>query len=232
MILEQLATVLNRGVAASSRAQALCERLEGRALGVRVDGLPVHVVARIAARQITLASATEPEPDSTVSGTPLSLLSLVGPDAEGRLRSSAVTITGDAEIAQSFHELLRAARPDLEEELSRLVGDVAAHQLGNLVRSAAGWGRKAGQALAANVSEYLQEESRDLVTRTEIEEFLAGVDELREAADRLHARAERLVTSPSPQPSPASGRGSKPSPQPSPRKRGEGKNSPTGSESP
>ncbi len=41
---------------------------------------------------------------------------------------------------------------------------------------------------AANVSEYLQEESRDLVTRTELEEFLSGVDELRESTDRLAAR--------------------------------------------
>ncbi len=212
MILEQIATVLNRGVAASSRAQILCERLEGRSLSVRVEGLPVHVVARVASRQITLAGDAGAEPDSTVSGTPLSLLSLVGPDAQGRLRSGSVTITGDAEIAQSFQELLRAARPDFEEELSRLVGDVTAHQLGNLVRSATGWGEKAGRTFAANVSEYLQEESRDLVTRTEIEEFLAGVDELREAADRLQARVDRLMAEPSPQPSPAGGRGSRSSP--------------------
>jgi ubiquinone biosynthesis protein UbiJ len=203
MILEQIATVLNRGVAASSRAQELCERLEGRALGVRVEGLPVHVVARVTASRITLASGGESEPDSTVSGTPLSLLALAGPDGQGRLRSGAVTISGDAEIAQSFQDLLRAARPDLEEELSRLIGDVAAHQIGNLVRSAGGWGRKAAATFAANVSEYLQEESRDLVTRTEIEEFLAGVDELREAADRLQARVGQL--SPHPVPLPQAG---------------------------
>ena len=232
MILEQIATVLNRGVAASSRAQELCERLEGRALGVRVEGLPVHVIARIASREITLVKGGEPEPDSTVSGTPLSLLSLFAQDAQGRLRSGAVTISGDAEIAQSFQELLRAARPDLEEELSRLIGDVAAHQIGNFVRATTGWGRKSTQTFAANVSEYLQEESRDLVTRTEIEEFLAGVDELRESADRLHARVERLAMGPSPQPSPASGRGSRASPAPSPRKRGEGNKSPGGSGSP
>ena len=43
-----------------------------------------------------------------------------------------MTINGDAEIAEGFQELLRAARPDLEEELSRQIGDVAAHQVGNL----------------------------------------------------------------------------------------------------
>lgn len=202
MILEQVATVLNRNVAASSRAQALCERLEGRSLAVHVEGMSLHIVARVDSRQIALAPRAEREPDATVSGTPLTLLSLVGPGAQGRLRSGAVTITGDAEVAQSFQELLRAAQPDLEEELSRLVGDVAAHQIGNVVRSVTGWGRKAAATLATNVGEYLQEESRDLVTRTEMEEFLASVDVLRESADRLRARMGRLVADPSPPPSP------------------------------
>lgn len=188
MILEQIASLLNRNIAASSRAQDLCERLEGRSLGVQVDGLRLHVVARIESRRIELAQEAHGEPDATVSGTPLTLLSMVGPGARTRLRSGALTISGDAEIAQSFQDLLRAAQPDFEEELSRLVGDVAAHQIGNVVRAAGGWGRKAAATLAANVSEYLQEESRDLVTRTELEEFLASVDELRESADRLQVR--------------------------------------------
>ena len=202
MILEQLANLLNRSIASSSRAQALCERLEGRALGVLVEGPRLHFVARIVLGQIALGAESDREPDATVSGTPLTLLSMVAPGARGRLRSGPVTITGDAEIAQSFQDLLRAAQPDFEEELSRLVGDVTAHQIGNLVRGASGWGKKAAATLAANVSEYLQEESRDLVTRTELEEFLANVDELRESADRLRARLERLPAS---QPSPAMG---------------------------
>ena len=43
-----------------------------------------------------------------------------------------------------------------------------------------------------NLAEYWQEESRDLPSRTEAEEFLQGVDRLREAADRLEARISRL----------------------------------------
>jgi ubiquinone biosynthesis protein UbiJ len=202
MFLEQIASMLNRNIADSSRARALCERLEGRSLGVHVEGLRLHVVARVASGQVELATQAELEPDATVSGTPLTLLSMMAPGTRGHLRSGAVTITGDAEIAQSFQDLLRAAQPDYEEELSHLVGDVAAHQIGNVVRAAGGWGRKTAATFAANVSEYLQEESRDLVTRTELEEFLASVDELRESADRLQARLELL---PAPQPSPPPG---------------------------
>ncbi len=42
------------------------------------------------------------------------------------------------------------------------------------------------------MAEYLQEESRVLVNKTELEEFLRGVDAVRETADRIEARLARL----------------------------------------
>jgi ubiquinone biosynthesis protein UbiJ len=193
MVFEQLAGLLNRNVAMSTRAQELARRLEGRSLAVHVEGLPLDVLATVSSGQVALSNAAAESADATVTGTALTLLSLIGADARVRLRSSAVTIDGDAEIAEAFQELLHAARPDFEEELSRHIGDVAAHQVGNLVRGFTGWGRKAAATLATNVGEYLQEEGRDLVTRTEMDEFLAEVDQLREAADRLEARMARLA---------------------------------------
>jgi ubiquinone biosynthesis protein UbiJ len=44
------------------------------------------------------------------------------------------------------------------------------------------------ETLAQDTAEYLTEESRDLPPRFEVEEFLAGVDQLRESVDRLEAR--------------------------------------------
>ena len=43
-----------------------------------------------------------------------------------------------------------------------------------------------------NIAEYLQEEGRDLVNKTELEEFLRGVDTLRDTADRIDARLKHL----------------------------------------
>jgi ubiquinone biosynthesis protein UbiJ len=193
MLLDSLAALINRNVAASARARELCARLEGRALGLRVEGfIPLDVYAHIDAQRLHLSLDAPRNPDAAIAGTPLALARLIGRDAAAHLRSGAVVITGDAEVAEGYHELLRAARPDLEEELSRLIGDVAARQLGNFARAAANWGEKTAATFAQNVSEYLQEESRDLVTRTEADEYLAEVDRLSEAADRLAARVARL----------------------------------------
>ena len=44
-------------------------------------------------------------------------------------------VRGDAETANLYRELLAAARPDLEEELSRWVGDLPARHLSRLALS-------------------------------------------------------------------------------------------------
>ena len=72
------------------------------------------------------------------------------------------------------------------------MGDVAAHQIGNVARTAFGFARRARDTLLQNVAEYLQEEGRDVPSRTEAEEFLQGVDRLRDDVDRLEARLKLL----------------------------------------
>ena len=99
---------------------------------------------------------------------------MVGPGAEERLRGSGIRIAGDAEVAQRFRELLQQAQPDFEEELSRVIGDVAAHQLANFARGFFDWGRKAADSLSMNVAEYLQEEGRDVPTRVEARRIPRG----------------------------------------------------------
>ena len=136
-------------------------------------------------------------PDATITGGPLSLLALSGSAPEAVLQRGDVRIDGDAELAQKFRELALLLRPDLEEELSLVLGDVPAHQLGRFARAALGWTQKAAATTVRNVAEYLGHERRDLVPRSEAEQFLQGVDTLREDVDRLAARID-LLTRPRP----------------------------------
>jgi ubiquinone biosynthesis protein UbiJ len=55
-----------------------------------------------------------------------------------------------------------------------------------------GWTRKAAATTAENLAEYLAHERRDLVPRNEGEQFLRGVDSVREDVDRLEARIALL----------------------------------------
>jgi ubiquinone biosynthesis protein UbiJ len=192
MLLERLAELLNRNIADSRRAQSLARQLDGRTVSLVVEGTPLEFYFKADGGRIALTASHGGAADATLSGTPISLLALAGPRAEGSLRGGNVRIEGDAEVAEKFRDLLAESQPDFEEELSRVIGDVAARNIANLARGFLDFGRKAGRSLAGNVSEYLQEEGRDLPTRTEMEEFLADVDRLRDDTERLEARVSRV----------------------------------------
>ena len=192
MLLERLEAVLNRNVAGSRRAQALARQLDGRVLSLTVEGTPVAVFFRAEGGRLALASRHDGAADASLSGTPIALLALAGPKAEGALRKGGVRIEGDAEVAQKFRELLGQAQPDFEEELARVLGDVAARRVANVARGLLDWGRQAAGSFTGSVVEYLQEEGRDLPTRVEVDEFLQDVDRLRDGAERLEARLARL----------------------------------------
>ena len=73
-----------------------------------------------------------------------------------------------------------------------MIGDVAAHRLGEISRGVGRWGRDARSTMSANIREYLQEESRDVPSRYETDKFNENVSTLRDDVDRLEARVNRL----------------------------------------
>ncbi len=187
-LLRPFERLLNRHIAASSRARGLLAGLHGRSMELRFAATPLRIRLAAGPDRLEIRPAADEPADAIIEGTPLAFLRLSAGDAARSLRAGGMDVRGDAEIAEGFRRLLEAARPDLEEELSRLTGDVAAHYLAGFARDALDFSRRAGATLARNVSEYLTEESRDLPVRLEVEEFMEGVDRLREAVDRLEAR--------------------------------------------
>jgi ubiquinone biosynthesis protein UbiJ len=196
-----LENVLNRGLPRSPRAQQLCAELAGHKVAIAMAPAPWGSDRQVLVESdghslklsaVTVQALASMPVDATLSGGPLSLLALSGPAPEAVLQRGDVRIEGDAELAQKFRELALLLRPDLEEELSLVLGDVPAHQIGRFARTALGWTRKAATTTVRNVAEYLGHERRDLVPRSEAEQFLHGVDTLREDVDRLAARIDLL----------------------------------------
>lgn len=196
MLTATLENVLNRGLPRSPRAQQLCAELKGRTLAVAISPLPgssVLVESTGAALRLSVVRPDSISADATVSGGPLSLLALSGPAPQTVVQRGDVRIEGDAELAEKFRELASLLKPDLEDELSLVLGDVPAHQIGRFARAAASWSRRAAATSVRNAAEYLGHESRDVVPRSEAEHFFRGVDSLREDVDRLAARIEHLT---------------------------------------
>lgn len=116
-------------------------------------------------------------------------------DREGALQ--VASFTGDSELAQLIADLVRNARWDVEEDLSRVVGDVAAHRAVQGARRARDWGRDAQSRLADNLAEYLTEELRAFIVREDHESLARAAEDLRDHLARLDARLS-LLTEPTP----------------------------------
>jgi ubiquinone biosynthesis protein UbiJ len=213
--LAAIESVLNRSISGSQKAQGLARRLDRTSLQVDVEGF-ARIRAAVCGSRLALTAggtlgagadggvstdggtSAGGSADAVISGSPFALFKLLtegagreaGPPPD-RARASA-RVAGNAEVAGRYRELFALARPDLEEELSRLVGDLPARRLSLAAQGAMGWIGKLGRTVGENLAEYLQEESRDLPARAEVEEFLQGVDRLRDTADRVEARLARI----------------------------------------
>jgi ubiquinone biosynthesis protein UbiJ len=190
MLTQAIENLLNRNLPRSPRARELASALVGKRVRVEARGLGWVIIAESLNTSIRLTrESTEGQPpDAEISGSLLNLAALAGPHPEEVIQRGDVTIRGDAEVAQKFRELAMLLKPDVEEELSRLIGDSPAHQALRLVRLATGFGRRAAQTGVRNVAEYLAHERGDLVPRAEAEDFYRGVERLREDLDRVEAR--------------------------------------------
>lgn len=191
--LASVEAVFNRNIAASHQAAALAKRLEGSTLQVDVEGI-TRIRAACSGGRLALLAGDDSAADAVICGSAPALLQMLKPGSgpTAAQSRSAVQVRGDAEIANSYRELFGAARPDLEEELSRWVGDLPARHLSQIARSVRTWARRARRSAGENIAEYLQEEGRDLITKTELEEFLRGVDGVRDSLERIEARLRHL----------------------------------------
>lgn len=195
-LLRPAASMINRQIKAKTPARDLCSELAGRVMALRVKNTALAIYLVVDDDQVLLSTDYGQDPDVVVSGSLLALTRLAGPAGDAVIRDGDVELDGDALLAQQFQKLLRYGRPDIEEELSGVVGDVAAHGIGQFVRGVGDWGREARATMRQNVGEYLQEESRTVPTRDEVETFRKQVDALRDDVARFEARLKAIEPKP------------------------------------
>jgi ubiquinone biosynthesis accessory factor UbiJ len=130
------------------------------------------------------------DPALTITLTPEALLSLArGPEHFAR----SLEVNGDPGLAAEVSALARHLRWDVEEDLSRLFGDVAAHRIAGAGRALARWHADAARRLVESAADYAVDEKRILMARREVDEFAGAVARLRDAVERLEKRIERLA---------------------------------------
>ena len=159
----------------------------GRTVAVRVGPVDAALTIQTTGELAEAAHGVEPDLDVRISPFLLPRLA-VGEEAAFR----AIEMSGDMELAQELSFLARNLDWDFEEDLSKAVGDVAAHRIAGGARAFRDWSRDSVSRMAQGAAEYWTEESPLIASRVKVEDFVSEVSRLRDAIERLEKRIERL----------------------------------------
>jgi len=188
-----LTSALNNYLALDPEAPEKITAFNGKVICIDITGFNNKIYLLINGNKVTVVKTYDAEPDATISGSPAALFKLgVHRDTAPLFFAGEVEIRGDTRLGRQFKSLLAEMEIDWEEHLSRLVGDIAAHRIAGLFNELRKWSRTAADNFANDMGEYLQEESRDVVSEAEMGMFYQQVDRLRDDTERLKARIDRL----------------------------------------
>jgi len=134
------------------------------------------------------------EVTTTIHSNIISLARMgLGAEYQSMLTSGALKIEGDVEFANQLRSIFMQVDIDWEEIASKYVGDSVAYQVGLYVKRFKNYKSRSVDNFRLDVSEYLQEESRIVPTKGELDRFMNSVDDFDAHVQRLEARVQRLV---------------------------------------
>ena len=194
-----LEAALNRALALDPDTREALKPLDGRKIALSLEAPALALQIGVAGERLQVGPVElSEEPDLSVRSTLGGLLGQLPAFMGNALRKDHATpvgrvrVSGDAELARRLQTLADRFDPDWQQPFVSVFGEIVGVQIANAARGAVRHLRSAGVTLAQNAAEFVTEESRDVVGRSELNAFHDDVDALRDDVERLQAKVDRL----------------------------------------
>lgn len=193
-----LESALNRAVALDAETRAALPALDGRTVALQLENPSLALSIRVNGERLKVGPVEDADrADLSVRST---LAGIVGqlPFMRGRNAAplGALRVEGDAELARRLQRMAERFDPDWSLPFARVFGDVLGVQIANSLAAGLRGTREFARGFAQDSADFLTEESRDVVGKEELRAFHSDVDQLRDDAERLQARFDRLNKGP------------------------------------
>lgn len=189
--IKNIEKLLNRILQQDEAMLSAFGELTGKVIAIEIIGLNHVIYLQFYAAGITIRKECAGKVDVTIKGRPVTLLVMLFTREENTTPRD-MEIIGDAGLAQRFQSIMKNMEIDWEEYLSHWMGDTLAHKLGNLFRDVREYVKETKNTIGMDISEYLRYEKEILIDQSEVDEFVAAVDFIRNDAERLRQRITRL----------------------------------------
>lgn len=193
-IIKNIEGLLNRTLALDPDALDGFAEISGKILSLEFinTGLVIYIFPN--SDGVRLDDSYHGEVNVSIRGTPVNLFAyLMSTTGNGEGFTGKMEIIGDVGLAQRFQSIMKNVDLDWEEHLSHWLGDTLAHKLGNMFRSSIKFAADTKHTLELDVSEYLRYEKEVLPEQAEVDEYISAIDELRNDAERLKLRIDKLA---------------------------------------
>ncbi|HNV85189.1 MAG TPA: SCP2 sterol-binding domain-containing protein [Arenimonas sp.] len=188
-----LEQALNRVLALDPDTQAAISKLDQRRIQLALEAPAIALEISVDGNQLRVGPVQDGEADlgirSTISGA-LSQLPFFRSSSAAPV--GKVRINGDAELARQLQSLAKNFDPDWDKPFVEVFGVVIGTQIAKVLREAFKQGAGIAKKFGKDGVDYLTEESRDVVSSAEQAAFNEDVDDLRDRAERVLARFEKL----------------------------------------
>jgi ubiquinone biosynthesis protein UbiJ len=191
-----LESVINRYLALDPETLDKLAEFDGKVIKLEMTGINKTLYMLPNEGGIQVLAEYDGDADTVLRGTPISLFKMgLVSNAANLLLKGEVEISGDTRLGHRFKNVFSQMDIDWSEPLAGLLGDSLSYQLQQTGSKLGRWGKQSVKSVSSSFSEYLQEESRDVVTETELEIFNEDVDRLRNDVDRLQAKIDLIIGS-------------------------------------
>ena len=168
--------------------------LENKIIKVRITDWDTEFFILPTKKGLQLTAISTKEPNTIISGTLLNFFKIgCVKGSSFTLFKNQVEISGDTNVGEQIRNVLTSIDIDWEEHLSKITGDILAHQVGVQVKRVANFGKFALETLKINIQDYLQNESQVTLSSEEVKSFIQSVTDLKHSVDCAEARIQRLM---------------------------------------
>lgn len=143
--------------------------------------------------EVRLCGLLDGAADTSLTGSADELLKLaLSSDPANTLINGKLELHGDSAALIELQKIIAGLDLDWEAPLSKLFGDVAAHEIGRGIRKGLKFARQSLQKFQRQGKEFLVEESELFPPRWQVDKFYRDIEQTNLRAERLEARLQQL----------------------------------------
>lgn len=183
------AAALNHLLRSASWARARLAAFAGKI--VRFELVPFTAAFVILDSGEVADAPAASSPDAGFTLTPGLALRMLGGDSTAW---QAAGVSGDTALGREVLYVAQNLQWDVEEDLSRVFGDVIAHRMVAAANGLRRWQRDTTRNFSESMAAYWTDEQPLVAAKADVDRFVRAVDTLRDDVARLEKRVDRYLS--------------------------------------